>query len=206
MAQNFLTGQSWSGATPTHTPTWLSLGCCLRSRSAEATEAWSQELLALFSDTISPPSRCAFCWTRQKGCCIDVMKVDEIPQFEHVRVLRVPGRQANARQFLTRFLAILASAAISAFILLRLTAVAPQGNFGQDQSIFAGVQQCAIDNFQANLSFLDGAVPIKAEEFLERRDRLARALAVNGVDAFALEPGYTFQYVPDHTSKSDSAS
>jgi hypothetical protein len=134
------------------------------------------------------------------------MKVDEIPQFEHVRVLRVPGRQANARQFLTRFLAILASAAISAFILLRLTAVAPQGNFGQDQSIFAGVQQCAIDNFQANLSFLDGAVPIKAEEFLERRDRLARALAVNGVDAFALEPGYTFQYVPDHTSKSDSAS
>lgn len=55
------------------------------------------------------------------------------------------------------------------------------------------VQQCAIDNLHADLSFLDAAVPIKAEEFLERRDRLAVALAAAGVDAFVLEPGYTFQ-------------
>jgi hypothetical protein len=57
----------------------------------------------------------------------------------------------------------------------------------------AAVQQCAIDNLKSDLSFLDNAKPIKAEEFLERRDRLAQALAVNGVDAFVLEPGYTFQ-------------
>ncbi|KAI5464813.1 peptidase M24, structural domain-containing protein [Mariannaea sp. PMI_226] len=58
----------------------------------------------------------------------------------------------------------------------------------------AKVQQCSIDNLHADLSFLDNAVPIAAEEFVERRDRLAKALAVNGVDAFVLEPGYTFQY------------
>ncbi|KAM6505582.1 hypothetical protein FSOLCH5_013757 [Fusarium solani] len=56
------------------------------------------------------------------------------------------------------------------------------------------VQQCAIDNLKADLSFLDNAKPIEAQEFLERRDKLARALATNGVDAFVLEPGYTFQY------------
>lgn len=55
------------------------------------------------------------------------------------------------------------------------------------------VQQCAIDNFHSDLSFLDTAVPIEAEEFIERRDRLARALVASGADAFVLEPGYTFQ-------------
>ncbi|KAK7424735.1 hypothetical protein QQX98_000313 [Neonectria punicea] len=58
----------------------------------------------------------------------------------------------------------------------------------------AKVQQCSIDNLKADLSFLDSARPIEAEEFIDRRDRLAKALAVNGVDAFVLEPGYTFQY------------
>lgn len=57
----------------------------------------------------------------------------------------------------------------------------------------AKVQQCSIDNFKSDLSFLDNAVPIEAEEFIERRDYLAKALAVNGVDAFVVEPGYTFQ-------------
>ncbi|KAM5343882.1 hypothetical protein ACJ41O_012419 [Fusarium nematophilum] len=56
------------------------------------------------------------------------------------------------------------------------------------------VQQCAIDNLRADLSFLDNAKPIESREFIERRDKLARALAANGVDAFVLEPGYTFQY------------
>ncbi|KAH7303872.1 peptidase M24, structural domain-containing protein [Stachybotrys elegans] len=61
-------------------------------------------------------------------------------------------------------------------------------------NVVTKVQQCAIDNLKADTWFLDDAVPIEAEEFLERRDRLAKALAVNGVDAFVLEPGYTFQY------------
>jgi hypothetical protein len=61
------------------------------------------------------------------------------------------------------------------------------------ESKVAKAQQCAIDNLKADTWFLDNAVPIKSEEFLERRDRLAKALAINGVDAFVLEPGYTFQ-------------
>ncbi|KAI0123472.1 metallopeptidase family M24 [Xylariales sp. AK1849] len=56
------------------------------------------------------------------------------------------------------------------------------------------VRQCAIDSFHTDLSFLDSAAPISAEEFLDRRDRLANALVSSGVDAFVLEPGYTFQY------------
>ncbi|UKZ76415.1 hypothetical protein TrVFT333_004119 [Trichoderma virens FT-333] len=58
----------------------------------------------------------------------------------------------------------------------------------------AKVQQCSINNFKSDLSFLDAAQPIQAAEFLLRRDRLAQALAANKVDAFVLEPGYTFQY------------
>ncbi|KAI6357705.1 hypothetical protein MCOR32_009688 [Pyricularia oryzae] len=55
------------------------------------------------------------------------------------------------------------------------------------------VQKCAIKNLHRNTSFLD-VEPIKADEFIERRDRLAKALVADGVDAFVLEPGYTFQY------------
>ncbi|KAI1774337.1 Prolidase/Aminopeptidase P-like protein [Hypoxylon cercidicola] len=64
------------------------------------------------------------------------------------------------------------------------------------------VQKCAIENLQSDLSFLDAASPIKADEFLDRRDRLARALVASEVDAFILEPGYTFQYY-GNTSQSD---
>ncbi|KAI1805082.1 Prolidase/Aminopeptidase P-like protein [Daldinia bambusicola] len=64
-------------------------------------------------------------------------------------------------------------------------------NFKHDIS---RVQRCAIDNLRGDLSFLDGASPISKYEFLERRDRLARALVASDVDAFVLEPGYTFQY------------
>ena len=57
----------------------------------------------------------------------------------------------------------------------------------------AGVQQCTIHNLHKDLSFLDSAVPIIGQEFIERRDRLAQALDKLGLDAFVLEPGYTFQ-------------
>lgn len=56
------------------------------------------------------------------------------------------------------------------------------------------VQKCAIDNLHKDLSFLDAAKPITAAEFIDRRDRLAQALAASDIDAFVLEPGYTFQY------------
>lgn len=58
----------------------------------------------------------------------------------------------------------------------------------------ARIQQCSISNFKDDLSFLDNAHPIQADEFLHRRDRLAQALFRNNVDAFVLEPGYAFQY------------
>ncbi|OTA67060.1 Prolidase/Aminopeptidase P-like protein [Hypoxylon sp. EC38] len=64
------------------------------------------------------------------------------------------------------------------------------------------VQKCAINNLHADTSFLDKASPISKDEFLERRDRLAQALVASEVDAFVLEPGYTFQYYAN-TSQSD---
>lgn len=65
-------------------------------------------------------------------------------------------------------------------------------------STFDRVQKCAIRNLHQNLSFLGSAEPIKSHEFIERRDRLAQALSDSNVDAFILEPGYTFQYEKHH--------
>lgn len=62
-------------------------------------------------------------------------------------------------------------------------------------SVVDRVQQCAIDNLHKDLSFLDPAKPITADEFISRHVRLAQALAASDIDAFVLEPGYTFQYV-----------
>jgi Xaa-Pro aminopeptidase len=56
------------------------------------------------------------------------------------------------------------------------------------------VQTCSVKNFQKDPYFLRNAHPITAEEFILRRDQLAKALHRSGVDAFVLEPGYTFQY------------
>lgn len=67
-------------------------------------------------------------------------------------------------------------------------------NVARSDRVFDRVQQCAIDNLHADLSFLDTAKPITTDEFINRHDRLAQALAASGVDAFVLEPGYTFQY------------
>jgi hypothetical protein len=44
------------------------------------------------------------------------------------------------------------------------------------------------------LKFLDIASPLPSSEFRERRDRLAKALVADGIDAFIVEPGYTFKY------------
>ncbi|KAI0378559.1 metallopeptidase family M24 [Hypomontagnella monticulosa] len=64
------------------------------------------------------------------------------------------------------------------------------------------VRKCTIKGLQSDLSFLDKAVPIGTDEYLERRDRLAQALLASGADAFVLEPGYTFQYYAN-TSQGD---
>lgn len=55
--------------------------------------------------------------------------------------------------------------------------------------------QCSIDNFiNSGLKFLEPAAPIALEDFIERRDNLAKALDADGIDAFVVEPGYTFSY------------
>ena len=61
-------------------------------------------------------------------------------------------------------------------------------------------QKCSIKTFlDTGLLFLKGAAPIPVEEFVERRDRLAEALWADGVDAFAVEAGYTFSYYANVT-------
>ncbi|OJJ98460.1 hypothetical protein ASPACDRAFT_44970 [Aspergillus aculeatus ATCC 16872] len=56
-------------------------------------------------------------------------------------------------------------------------------------------ETCSIDNFRGTgYPFLDTAVPMTVEDFEDRRDRLAQALVADGVDAFVVEPGYTFKY------------
>ena len=63
-------------------------------------------------------------------------------------------------------------------------------------------QDCSIDNILAtNLSFLSTASPLSASEFVSRRDRLAEALVKDGLDAFLVEPGHTFQYYANVTQQ-----
>jgi Xaa-Pro aminopeptidase len=62
------------------------------------------------------------------------------------------------------------------------------------KSQFERVQKCSVENFQKDTYFLDNAHPIPVEEFIGRRDKLAKMIHSSGVDAFILEPGYTFQY------------
>ncbi|KAJ5818966.1 hypothetical protein N7474_004557 [Penicillium riverlandense] len=63
------------------------------------------------------------------------------------------------------------------------------------RSAVASFQKCAIDNLlNTGLPFLENASPISLPDFEDRRDRLANALVAEGVDAFVVEPGYTFKY------------
>lgn len=94
---------------------------------------------------------------------------------------------------LSKVFITLAAGLLSTLFLIHLHASCPHHQQLRKHIDVEAVQQCSIDNLKSDLWFLDDAVPIEPEEFLERRDRLAKALAVNGVDAFVLEPGYTFQ-------------
>ena len=57
-------------------------------------------------------------------------------------------------------------------------------------------QECSIHNIfsDTKLTFLSTAKPLLIGEFVSRRDRLAQALVADELDAFAVEPGYTFSY------------
>jgi Xaa-Pro aminopeptidase len=63
-------------------------------------------------------------------------------------------------------------------------------------------QKCSINKFlSTGLPFLDLASPLPVEEFTSRRDRLAEALVADKIDAFIVEPGYTFQYYANISQK-----
>lgn len=56
-------------------------------------------------------------------------------------------------------------------------------------------EECSVSRFLATgLPFLKGVEAPLVEEYVDRRNRLARGLVQAGVDAFVVEPGYTFQY------------
>ncbi|KAI9641614.1 hypothetical protein NHQ30_009468 [Ciborinia camelliae] len=56
-------------------------------------------------------------------------------------------------------------------------------------------RRCSIDKFlETGLPWLESASPITFQEFIQRRNNLAVALETDGIDAFIVEPGYTFQY------------
>ena len=66
----------------------------------------------------------------------------------------------------------------------------------------ARFQSCSISNIlSTGLPFLSSASPIAFDEFVNRRQRLATALHVDGVDAYIVEPGYTFQYYANVSQK-----
>jgi Xaa-Pro aminopeptidase len=74
--------------------------------------------------------------------------------------------------------------------------------FASEISSIAMFEKCSIRNFRAtNFSFLDGVQALRVEEFVDRRDRLAQALYNDGIDAFLIEPGYTFQYYANISQK-----
>ncbi|KAF2657388.1 peptidase M24 [Lophiostoma macrostomum CBS 122681] len=61
-------------------------------------------------------------------------------------------------------------------------------------------QKCSIENYLAtNLTFLQTAERPPLEEYILRRDNLAKALVADSVDAFVVEPGYTFSYYANIT-------
>jgi len=63
-------------------------------------------------------------------------------------------------------------------------------------------QDCSINNIPAsNLTFLDTVQPLNVSDFVDRRNRLAQALADEDLDAFIVEPGYTFSYYANISQK-----
>lgn len=102
-----------------------------------------------------------------------------------------PRPGLSARYAVTLASALLSVLSLTFYFQLRPGVLGFQGTAA---SVFDKVQECAIHNLHQDLSFLDQAKPIESDEFIKRRDRLAQALSNSNIDAFVLEPGYTFQY------------
>ncbi|EUC29885.1 hypothetical protein COCVIDRAFT_110753 [Bipolaris victoriae FI3] len=79
-------------------------------------------------------------------------------------------------------------------------------SFGHDHifsaSQFATFHKCSINTYlSTGLPFLDSAQPPPLEEYVLRRNNLAKALVAENVDAFVVEPGYTFSYYANVTQQ-----
>lgn len=106
---------------------------------------------------------------------------------------QLPRSQTRSSLSLSRVAILAGATALATWLLWKNPRIHSSCSQGANVIDVEAVQQCSINSLKADLSFLDNAKPIEAGEFLERRDRLAKTLAGNGVDAFVLEPGYTFQ-------------
>ncbi|KAF7865356.1 hypothetical protein EAF04_006333 [Stromatinia cepivora] len=63
-------------------------------------------------------------------------------------------------------------------------------------------RKCSVNTFlETGLPWLETASPIVLQEFIQRRNNLAVALETDGIDAFIVEPGYTFQYYANISQK-----
>ncbi|KAJ4402799.1 hypothetical protein N0V91_007020 [Didymella pomorum] len=61
-------------------------------------------------------------------------------------------------------------------------------------------KKCSVDKYRATgLKFFDNAERPPVEEYVLRRNNLAKALAIEKIDAFVVEPGYTFSYYANIT-------
>ncbi|KAF2993818.1 hypothetical protein E8E13_001706 [Curvularia kusanoi] len=86
------------------------------------------------------------------------------------------------------------------FLLMTWSYVAPNHQTAFSISKKDKFKKCSINAYQATgLKFLDTAERPPVDEYVLRRNNLAKALAIEGVDAFAVEPGYTFSYYANIT-------
>ncbi|TVY48901.1 putative peptidase [Lachnellula occidentalis] len=121
------------------------------------------------------------------------------------RAYRLPGEKFGG--FQRRIELCLASAVL--FVLTCLL-VLPKLNYTWENHAVSWLaphtidqfQQCSINNFlSTGFPFLKSAAPLPVEEYVQRRNNLAKALVADDVDAFIVEPGYTFQYYANISQK-----
>ncbi|PQE05094.1 Xaa-pro dipeptidase protein [Rutstroemia sp. NJR-2017a BVV2] len=105
------------------------------------------------------------------------------------------GSTKSFRNFLRLCLSTIATILLSSILFLGPNVVPFTLEHEDDLSPFESFRKCSIEKFIATgLRWLDGVSPISKHEFMQRRNNLAVALKAEGIDAFIIEPGYTFQY------------
>ncbi|KAE9379440.1 Creatinase/aminopeptidase [Stipitochalara longipes BDJ] len=112
--------------------------------------------------------------------------------------VRAPVFHARLRRVLTVVFLCLSITLLSA---LYFDTQQPRRRFPSSSHIHSApnllttFEACSINSFlSTGLLFLDFASPLPVSEFVTRRNNLAKALMWDGIDAFIVEPGYTFQY------------